>query len=97
MKLRAEKERALHQEKQARLEKIREKLNAQMQQKMDDEDERITKALEEKEAKRMKEDIEKETWNAKMQKEMGEHRVTQVIEMLLGACSGWQGKRFASN
>ena len=85
MKLRAEKERQLHDEKQERLDKIREKLNAQMQQKMDDEDERIIRAQEEAEAKRVKEDAEKEQWNAKMQREMGDHRTNQV--------NGFTGKK----
>ena len=78
MKLRAEKERQLHQEKQERLEKSREKLHAQMQQKMDDEDERINRAQEETEVKRAKEEQEKEGWTRKMQAEMGEHRYNQV-------------------
>ena len=65
-------------EKQRNLEKIREKLAAQLQQKASDEDERIRRAVEEAEEKRAKEEAEKE---AKMRKDMEEsakHRNKQV-------------------
>ena len=65
-------------EKQERLEKIRQKLHAQMLQRLDDEDERIRRANEEHEAKRALEEQVKEEWNKKMQKEMLDHRTMQV-------------------
>jgi len=80
MKLRAEKEKQLHHEKQERLEQIRGKLHAQMLQRLDDEDERIRRAKEEREAKQAAEEAQKEAWNRKMQAEMVDHRHQQMRE-----------------
>ncbi|XP_013402738.1 coiled-coil domain-containing protein 173-like [Lingula anatina] len=80
MKLRVEKEKLLHNEKQERLEKIRDRLAAQMKQKVDDEDQRIRKATEEREAKIAKEDAEKDAKNRRMLSEMAEHRYQQMRE-----------------
>ena len=65
-------------EKQVRLERIREKLNAQMQQAMDDEDERIQRAVEEKDAKRDAEERGKIEWTKKTYAEIAKHRNEQV-------------------
>ena len=65
-------------EKQERLEKIREKLHAQMQQMRDDEDDRIARAVKESEEKRAKEEATKEAWNRKMHNEIAQHRHQQV-------------------
>lgn len=65
-------------EKQLRLEQIREKLNAQMQQKLDDEDERIRRALEESEARRAKEESGKEMKIKRAYAEIADHRHEQV-------------------
>ena len=67
-----------HSEKQERLEKIREKLSAQMQQKLDDEDVRIQRAQEEREAKREAEERGKEQWIRTQYREMADHRHQQV-------------------
>ncbi|CAH1789509.1 unnamed protein product [Owenia fusiformis] len=81
MKLRTQKEKMLHNEKQERLERIREKLFAQQQQKKDDEDERIRNALEEKEKARMEEEERKNAKLMKAMKEMGDHRYQQMKEI----------------
>lgn len=65
-------------DKQKKLEMIREQLNAQMQQRKDDEDERIRRAVEESEARRRAEDSKKEAWTRKMQDEITKHRTEQV-------------------
>ncbi|KAK3104153.1 hypothetical protein FSP39_024871 [Pinctada imbricata] len=80
MKLRAEKEREIHNEKQRNLEKIREKLAAQLKQKVSDEDERIRKAVEEAEEKRAKEEAEKELKRRKDMEESAVHRNKQMKE-----------------
>lgn len=80
MKLRAEKEKQIHDEKQKNLEKIREKLAAQMKQKFDDEDERIRNAVREAEEKRAKEEAEKEAKVRQMINAAAEHRNKQMKE-----------------
>lgn len=67
-------------EKQERLQRIRDRLGAQMKQKVDDEDSRIRRAVEESEAKRAAEEAEKEAKNLRQLKEMAEHRYTQLRE-----------------
>jgi len=78
MKLRAQKESELHNEKQRRLEKIREKLSAQMKQMKDDEDDRLYKAVEESEAKMNAEENRKMEKQAKLLREMAENRNEQM-------------------
>lgn len=70
-------------DKQTSLEKIREKLAAQMKTRVDDEDDRIRKAVEEAEEKRAKDDVEREKKARRMVQEASEHRVTMVINSLL--------------
>lgn len=74
----------MNREKQRNLEKIREKLAAQLQQKVSDEDERIRKAVEEAEEKRAKEEAEKEAKMLKGMEEGAKHRNKQVSP------SSWQ-------
>ncbi|XP_074659514.1 cilia- and flagella- associated protein 210-like [Tubulanus polymorphus] len=81
MKLRAEKEKNLYNEKQTRLSKIRDKLAAQMKQKHDDEDERIRQAVEEGEAKRAAEDALKDAKTKVILEEMSKHRVEQMKDL----------------
>ncbi|XP_060553680.1 cilia- and flagella- associated protein 210-like [Ruditapes philippinarum] len=80
MKLRAEKEKHLHAEKQRQLEAIREKLGAQLKQKLDDEDERIREAVQEAEEKRAKEEAEKEAKMKVAIQSQAEHRHLQMKE-----------------
>lgn len=80
MKLRAEKELEIHNEKQKNLDRIRTKLAAQMTQKVSDEDERIHKAVQEAEEKREKEEAEKELKMRKAMKESADHRHVQLKE-----------------
>ena len=68
----------LYREKQERLEKIRQKLYAQYQQKVDDEDERIHNAVIEAETRAAKEDAEKEEKMKNVYKEMAENRADMV-------------------
>ena len=72
----------IHREKQERLERIREKLTAQMQQKQDDEDERLARAVAEADAKRVREEADKELKMRKAFAEMAEHRHYQVMNSL---------------
>ena len=65
-------------EKQRELEAIRERLAAQLKQKMDDEDERIRDAVREAEEKRAKEEAEKDGKMRKVIQEQAEHRHMQV-------------------
>ena len=60
------------------MERIRNKLGAQMKQKMSDEDERIRRAIEEREAKRLDEERAKEEKLLKDIREQAEHRNKQV-------------------
>ena len=60
------------------MEKIREKLHAQMQQKVDGEDSRIKRATEEQSEKQLKEDMEAEKKRKKMFSEMAQHRHRHV-------------------
>ncbi|XP_052096126.1 cilia- and flagella- associated protein 210-like [Mytilus californianus] len=80
MKLRAEKELEIHNEKQKNLDRIRTKLAAQMTQKVSDEDDRIHKAVQEAEEKREKEEVEKELKMRKAMKESADHRHVQLKE-----------------
>ncbi|KAI8793239.1 cilia- and flagella- associated protein 210-like [Biomphalaria glabrata] len=80
MKLRVQKEQEIHDEKQANLEKIREKLAAQMKQKVSDEDTRIRRAAEEAEIKRLEEERAKEEKLLKEIKLQAEHRKKQLLE-----------------
>ena len=65
-------------EKQRQLEAIRERLAAQLKQKMDDEDERIREAVREAEEKRTNEEAQKENKTRKLIQEQAEHRHMQV-------------------
>lgn len=80
MRLRAEKEREMYTAKQQQLERIREKLAAQMKQAVDDEDQRIERALQEKEEKFLQEEAEKEAKTQQMLKESAAHRAHQMQE-----------------
>ncbi|KAK3592985.1 hypothetical protein CHS0354_023210 [Potamilus streckersoni] len=80
MRLRAEKEKYIHEEKQKHLERIHGKLAAQMKQAVDDEDERIRAAVEEAEAKRAQEEAEKEAKMRKIIQDENEHRSKQIKE-----------------
>lgn len=80
MKLRAQKEKEIHNTKQGQLERIREKLGAQMKQKISDEDDRIRKAIEENETKRLAQERAKEEKLLKEIKEQAEHRNKQLAE-----------------
>lgn len=77
MRMRAEKERDLMIEKQERLDRIREKLASQMKQAVDDEDDRIKRAIEEKEERGTKEEAEKEGKRQKMFQLIKKHREEQ--------------------
>lgn len=70
-------------EKQRQLEAIREKLAAQLKQKLDDEDERIREAVREAEEKRAKEEAEKDAKMKKTIAEQAEHRNIQVYRISL--------------
>lgn len=65
------------------MEKIRTKLAAQMKMKVDDEDSRIKKAVEEAEAKRAQEDAEREEKARRMIQEASEHRIA-MVRLILG-------------
>lgn len=80
MRLRAEKEREMHTEKQKKLDRIREKLSAQMKCALNDEDQRIERAQMEKDAKHFKEEAEKEAKMQQMLKESAAHRAHQMEE-----------------
>lgn len=67
-----------HRHKQQQLDKIREKLGAQMKQALDNEDERIERALKEKEDKYIQEEKEKEAKLKKMLHEQALHRTKQA-------------------
>lgn len=67
-----------HSDKQTNLEKIREKLAAQMKTRVDDEDGRIRKAVEDAEEKKAKEDAEREEKARRMIMESNEHRIAMV-------------------
>lgn len=82
----------MNREKQRNLEKIREKLAAQLQQKVSDEDERIRKAVEEAEEKRAKEEAEKEAKMLKGMEESAKHRNKQVSLSSWQPSSSWSGK-----
>ncbi len=65
-------------EKQEKLEAIRQKLYAQMQQRVDDEDERTLRAMEEGEERRAREDAAKEAKMRQAYHEISEHRHDHV-------------------
>lgn len=65
-------------EKQARLDRIRDKLTAQMNQKVSDEENQLRRAVEEIEKKRIAEERAKEEKLLKEIKEQAEHRNKQV-------------------
>ena len=69
-------------EKQTNLERIREKLAAQMKARVDDEDSRIRRAVEEAEAKQAKDDAEREERARRMIQEASEHRVAMVSSVV---------------
>ena len=81
-------------EKQRQLEQIREKLAAQLKQKLDNEDERIHEAVREAEEKRAKEELEKDGKMRVILKEEAEHRNIQVqpldIERLVCLFLKWK-------
>lgn len=60
------------------MEGIREKLTAQMKQKVDNEDDRIIRAVDEKSEKAAEEDAEKDAKQMKQIQEAAEHRYEQV-------------------
>jgi len=66
-------------EKQAELQVIHDKLVAQMQHKVHDEDSRIQAAIAERDAKKAAEEAEKAENRAKMMQSIREHRVEQVL------------------
>ena len=65
--------------------KIRSKLHAQIQQLKDDEDERIRRALEEAEARRVREEALKEEKMRKAHEEIAKHR-EQVVSETINGC-----------
>lgn len=65
-------------EKQERLERIREKLHHQMKQKVDDETDRITNAVQEFETKKAKEEAEQAAKRNRMMQSIADHRYQQV-------------------
>ena len=68
----------LFREKQERLERIREKLHQQMKQKVDDETDRISNAIQEFEAKKAKDEADQNAKRNKMMQSISEHRYQQV-------------------
>ncbi|KAL8621417.1 hypothetical protein ACOMHN_048217 [Nucella lapillus] len=66
--------------KQEKLDKIREKLAAQMQQALDNEDERIERALQEREEKFVLEERQKEDALRRVLQEQAEQRARQLME-----------------
>ncbi|PVD29918.1 hypothetical protein C0Q70_09177 [Pomacea canaliculata] len=81
MKLSSEREKEIYLNKQRRLDRIREKLAAQMKQKISDEDERIERVLREEEEKYIETEKEKETKLRKTLQDIAEHRSKQMLEM----------------
>ncbi|KAK7110491.1 cilia- and flagella- associated protein 210-like [Littorina saxatilis] len=80
MRLRAEKERDIYTHKQQQLDRIREKLAAQMKQAIDNEDERIEKAQQEKEEKFIAVEKLKDAKRKKGLHEQAAHRSKQMQE-----------------
>uniref|UniRef100_A0A0B6YQ31 Trichohyalin-plectin-homology domain-containing protein n=1 Tax=Arion vulgaris TaxID=1028688 RepID=A0A0B6YQ31_9EUPU len=80
MKLRVEKEIDLHNQKQARLDRIKEKLSAKMKQNIDDEENRLGNAVQEIEKKRIADERAKEEKLLKEIREQAEHRNKQLKE-----------------
>ena len=68
----------LYSEKQEHLERIRSKLHAQNLQKLDDEDDRIRRAVEEAEMKRERDERAKEEKTRRAFEEMAKHRHEMV-------------------
>lgn len=77
-KMRIEKEREIHKEKQDRLDRMREKIGSLMKEKEDDEDERIKKAQKEMDEKTEREFAMKLQKQQQRLREMGEHRVNEM-------------------
>jgi hypothetical protein len=65
-------------DKQAQLEKIRDRLRQQMEQKISDEDSRIKAAVDEKDAQKASEEAEKAAKREQMLRSIKEHREDQV-------------------
>lgn len=83
----------IHRNKQRRLDRIREKLAAQMKQKISDEDERIERVLREEEEKYIETEKEKETKLRKTLQDIAEHRSKQVscdVVPLMGKITCYQ-------
>ena len=76
-------------EKQQTLEAIREKLAAQLKQKLDDEDERIREAVMEAEEKRAREEAEKEGKMKHVIASQAAHRNLQVSQCGVKDCVAW--------
>ncbi|XP_076439715.1 cilia- and flagella- associated protein 210-like [Babylonia areolata] len=79
-RLRAEKEKEMYIHKQQKLDKIRVKLAAQMKEAIDNEDELIERALQEREVKFVAEEKEKEAKLQKLLKEQAAQRARQMVE-----------------
>ncbi|XP_022099019.1 coiled-coil domain-containing protein 173-like [Acanthaster planci] len=77
-KLRKQREQELWQKKQDHVNKMVDKLDSQLKMKMDDEDDRIARAVAEREAAREKEAQEKELKLEQALKEEAEHRLLQM-------------------
>lgn len=79
-KMRKSKETELFNAFQEHSERMRKKLSNQRQQEVDDEDDRIAKAVAERESKREAEDREKHESDMKMGKEIHDHRIHMIKE-----------------
>ena len=64
---------------QRRLDEIRGKLTCEMQEKMDDEEDRMQRAIREADAKKEAEERGKAEWRRKTRKEISEHRDQTVL------------------
>lgn len=80
MRMRTEKEKQIQTHKMEKLDKIRERLTAQLKDALTNEDERCENALREKEEKFMKEEKEKEAKMKKMLHEQAKHRIQSLQE-----------------
>ncbi|CAG5120914.1 unnamed protein product, partial [Candidula unifasciata] len=78
MQLRAQKEIDIYKDKQARLERIKDKLITKLKQKINDEEDRMCSAVEEIEKKRLEEERAKEEKLLKDIREQAEHRMMQL-------------------
>ena len=75
--------------KQEELDKIRQKLFTQQEQQVNDEDDRLRRAIEEKEARKAKEDQEKAARNKKTLEEIAEHRYQSVSVLKYTLLLSW--------